>query len=120
MSPRDYLCVCVPFCSKLNGGQAQVCILFLRKIKQAAFIDLLGVEMNIASSYPTLPCLFFFFFKVWSCAFEVSTVLYDQAPKHNLKVLVASEPDKLQLHISISPDFPLGFPLVPPLSLLVT
>lgn len=74
--------------------------------------------MNIASSYPTLPCLFFFF-KVWSCAFKVSTVLYDQALKHNLKVLVASEPDKFQLHISISPGFPLGFPLVPPLSLLV-
>ena len=38
--------MCVPFYSKLNGGQVQVCIVFLRKIKQTTFIELLGIEKN--------------------------------------------------------------------------
>lgn len=48
-----------PFCSKLSGGQVQVCFVFLRKIKEAVFIDLLGIEMDPASSFPTQPCFFF-------------------------------------------------------------
>lgn len=99
------LLVCASFCSKLNGGQVRVCIVFLRKIKQAAFIDLLGIEMSTASPYPTLPS--FFFFKVWSCVFQ-SIVLYDQVLTYHCEVLVASETGKVLvvcLHISCFPSY---------------
>lgn len=108
MWSRD--CLCVSFCSKLNGSQVQVCIVFLRKIKQAAFIDLLGIEMSTASSYPTLPCgfmgFFLFFLSVVLC-FQ-SMVLYDQVLKYNFKVLIASETEKVLvvcLHISWFPSY---------------
>lgn len=42
-------------------GASMLCV--LRKIKEAVFIDLLGIETDPASSYPTQLCLFFFFFK---------------------------------------------------------
>lgn len=41
-------------------GASMLCV--LRKIKEAVFIDLLGIETDPASSYPTQLCLFFFFF----------------------------------------------------------
>lgn len=40
-------------------GASMLCV--LRKIKEAVFIDLLGIETDPASSYPTQLCLFFFF-----------------------------------------------------------
>lgn len=42
-------------------GASMLCV--LRKIKEAVFIDLLGIETDPASSYPTQLCLFFFFLK---------------------------------------------------------
>lgn len=64
-------------------GASMLCV--LRKIKEAVFIDLLGIETDPASSYPTQLCLFFFFFKtVWSYVFKVKIVLYDQVLKYNL------------------------------------
>lgn len=65
-------------------GASMLCV--LRKIKEAVFIDLLGIETDPASSYPTQLCLFFFFFfkTVWSYVFKVKIVLYDQVLKYNL------------------------------------
>lgn len=86
----------------------QVCIVFLRKIKQAASIDLLGIEMSTASSYPTLPCWVFFFFFLSAVLCFQSIVLYDQVLKYNFKVLVASETEKVLvvcLHISWFPFY---------------
>lgn len=46
--------------TKWWSGASMLCV--LRKIKEAVFIDLLGIETDPASSYPTQLCLFFFFF----------------------------------------------------------
>lgn len=56
----------------------------LRKIKEAVFIDLLGIERT--QPVPTQPgsVFFFFFLTVWSYVFKVKIVLYDQVLKCNL------------------------------------
>jgi hypothetical protein len=54
------------------------------------------------TSIPALP-----FFKVWSYVFKVNIVLYDQVRKYSLKVLVASETEKVlvaYLYISWFPS----------------
>lgn len=98
------LLVCASFCSKLNGGQVQVCIVFLRK--KPSCIYRLAWNWNEHSQFLPNPALLFFFFFLSVVLCFQSIVLYDQVL--NFKVLVASETEKVLvvcLHISWFPPY---------------